>query len=130
MIIVDTDIMIDILRQYPNSLNWLATIDEEDIALPGFVVFELLMGCRNKQEQDIIEKKISNYRILWPSEEICDLALNIFYSYYLSHNISVFDALIGYIAVELNLPLYTFNEKHYSVISVLKTIRPYKKDVI
>ncbi len=127
MIILDTDIMIDVLRQYLPALNWLTTIDEEDIILPGFVVFELLMGFRNKQEQDIIEKKIANYKIIWPSEEICEEALKIFSSYHLSHNIGVFDVLIGYMAVDMNLPLYTFNEKHYSIIPILKTMQPYKK---
>ncbi len=30
-------------------------------------------------------------------------------------------------AVALNLPLYTFNQKHYAAIPKLKTVQPYEK---
>lgn len=52
MILLDTDVMTDLLRQYPPAMQWLDSLDEEEeIALPGFVVMELVQGCRSKQEQ-------------------------------------------------------------------------------
>lgn len=52
MILLDTDVMIDLLRQYPPPMRWLDALDEEEeIALPGFVVMELVQGCRSKREQ-------------------------------------------------------------------------------
>ena len=56
MVILDSDIMIDILRRYPSAINWLEALGEEEIALPGFVVMELLQGCRSKVEQDRVAK--------------------------------------------------------------------------
>lgn len=50
MIILDTDIMIDILRKFDNALKWLKSIGNEQIILPGFVMAELLQGCNNKIE--------------------------------------------------------------------------------
>ena len=47
--------------------------------------------------------------------------------YHLSHSIGLLDALIGLTAVAVNLPLYTFNQKHYSMIPNLHTIQPYEK---
>ncbi|HRQ40374.1 MAG TPA: hypothetical protein PLD25_20875 [Chloroflexota bacterium] len=42
--------MIDLLRQHPPAVAWLAGLGEEGISLPGFVVMELLQGCKNKSE--------------------------------------------------------------------------------
>ncbi|RME69579.1 MAG: type II toxin-antitoxin system VapC family toxin, partial [Chloroflexi bacterium] len=52
MILLDSDVMIDLLRQYPPAMKWFDTLeDEEEIVLSGYVVMELLQGCRNKLEQ-------------------------------------------------------------------------------
>jgi len=45
----------------------------------------------------------------------------------LSDNLGLLDALIGQTAVALNLPLCTFNRKHYSVIPNLTTFLPYNR---
>jgi predicted nucleic acid-binding protein len=127
MILLDTDIMIDILREYPPALIWIKSIPEDEIALPGFVIFELLQGCRNKKELESIKQKTSYYKLLWPSEDIYEKALDIFSSCHLSHNTGMLDVIIGHMTATMNLPLYTFNEKHYSVIPELKIIKPYKK---
>ena len=37
MLLVDTDVMIDLLRQYPPALTWLDSLGEEEIVLPGSV---------------------------------------------------------------------------------------------
>lgn len=50
MIVLDTDVMRDLLREYPPAVTWLESIGEEEVVLPGFVVMELIQGCRNKGE--------------------------------------------------------------------------------
>ena len=127
MILLDTDVMIDLLREYPPSVAWLEALGEEEIVLPGFVVMELIQGCRNLAEQEKMERALETYGVIWPSPETCDEALSVFAGYHLSHGLGVLDALIGQIAVTLDLPLYTFNQKHYAAIPDLKTVQPYKK---
>ena len=127
MILLDTDVVIDILRQHPPAMAWLDPIVKEKVILPGFVVMELIQGCRNKAEHENMERKLKNYDVVWPSVETCNVALSVFSRYHLSHGIGIFDALIGQMAVALNLPLYTFNQKHYYIISSLRTIQPYEK---
>ena len=52
MILLDSDIMIDLLRQFLPAIDWLDSLpDEEELILSGFVVMELIQGCRNKTEQ-------------------------------------------------------------------------------
>jgi len=65
MIILDTDVMIDLLREYPPALTWLESIGDEEIVLPGFVVMELIQGCRNKGEQERVKRELSAYCIEW-----------------------------------------------------------------
>ncbi len=128
MILLDSDIMIDLLRQFPQAVAWLDSLpDEEELVLPGFVVMELIQGCRNRTEQERIEKALAAYDVIWPSPEICDQALTVFAQYHLQHNLGILDALIGQTAVALNSPLHTFNQKHYAAVPNLKTAQPYKK---
>jgi tRNA(fMet)-specific endonuclease VapC len=127
VVILDTDVMIDFLSQYPPTMNWLDSLGEEEVTLPGFVVMELINGVKNKMEQRQLERKLEGYEIVWPTPEVCDEALSIFSRYHLSHGLGIFDVLIGQTAIALNLPLYTFNQKHYDIIPNLRTVQPYEK---
>ena len=127
MVFLDTDVMIDLLRQYTPAVAWLDSLGEEEVLLPGFVVMELIQGCRNRAEQDTVERELRAYGMIWPSLEMCDEALSVFARYHLSHGLGILDALIGQTAVALDVPLYTFNRKHYMSIPGLKTFQPYEK---
>ena len=128
MIILDSDVMIDILRQRSSAIAWLQSLGDEEIILPGFVAMELIQGCRDKTEQAKVEKTLAQCQIVWPSSEACAMALQLFSRYHLSHNIGLLDALIGQTAISLNLPLHTFNRKHYTVIPNLITVAPFAKN--
>lgn len=127
MIVLDTDVLVDILRKYPPAQDWLESLGNTILFLPGYVIMELIQGCRNKAEKDKIEKFIKKFQITWPSSETCNKALSIFSCYHLSHGLGLLDALIGQTSVSLNAPLCTFNQKHYAIIPNLETIQPYKK---
>jgi len=128
MIILDTDVMVDILRGYPPAVSWLESLGEQELGLPGFVVMELIRGCRNRREQRLLENALAEYTILWPTRRDCDAALQVFSKFYLTNNLGILDSLIGQTCVGLGSPLHTFNEKHYSVIPGLKTVRPYVRE--
>ena len=127
MILLDTDILIDLIRRYPPALVWLQSLGEEEVNMPGFVVMEIIQGCRSKAEQERTERELSEYAVVWPSEQTLVGALKVYTQYHLSHNLGILDALIGQTAVALDLPLHTFNQKHYAAIPNLKTIQPYTK---
>jgi predicted nucleic acid-binding protein len=127
MIILDSDIVIDFLRRHQPAIDWLITLGDEEIALPGYVVMELIQGCGNKTELRELKMFIADFEIVWPSAETCDKALVVFSEYNLSHNLGLLDALIGQTSIALDLPLHTFNQKHYAVIPGLMTIQPYQR---
>ena len=127
MKLLDTDVMIDILRGYPPAVQWLQSLDEkEELGIPGFVVMELMNGCGNKQEMNQLMKSIEGFRIYWPGEDDCNRAMAGFAQGHLSHNLGMLDAVIGECAIGLQVPLCTFNNKHYKTLNV--TIeQPYQK---
>jgi len=128
MILLDSDVMIDLLRQYPPAMRWFDALGEEvEIILPGYVVMELIQGCRNKIEQEQLQRILAPHGIAWPSPADCDEALDVFTQYHLSHNAGLLDVLIGQTAVALGVPLYTFNQKHYRFMTELQTVQPYGK---
>ena len=127
MVLLDTDVMIDILRGYPPALAWLRSLDDDVIALPGFVLMELIQGCRTKKEQQSLATELDAYKILWPNHSDCNDAVKLFTKYRLSHHIGIIDVLIGQLAIAFDLPIHTFNKKHYEPIPRLTTVQPYTK---
>lgn len=125
MILLDTDVAVDILRKYSPALAWLQGLGSAPLGFPGLVVMELIQGCRNKGEQQQVEQFCQPYSVSWPTEADCQRALQDFAAFHLSHNLGLLDSLIAHTAVGLNEPLATFNVKHYGAIASLITIQPY-----
>jgi predicted nucleic acid-binding protein len=128
MILLDSDVLIDLLRKYPPATAWFDALQEdEELAVSGYVVMELIQGCRNKAEQDRVQHALASYGVIWLSQTDCDRALDVFATYRLSHNAGLLDVLIGQTAVALGAPLHTFNQKHYGFIPGIQMFQPYTK---
>ncbi len=128
MILLDSDVLIDLLRRHPPAIRWFESLPrEERLVIPGFVVMELIQGCRNKTEQERLTRELAACGVAWPSPQDCGAALNVFAAHRLSHNAGLLDTLIGQTAVALGAPLHTFNQKHYSFIPGLQTLQPYAR---
>lgn len=125
--LVDTDILVDILRSYPPAVQWLESLGDEEIALPGFVVMELLGGEPDGGSLDRTRRVLEPYRVYWPTADDCDRALARFGEAHLSHGLSAFDALIAATAQSLRVPLHTFNTRHYRALPDLETVQPYRR---
>jgi len=125
MILLDSDVLIDLIRRHPPALTWLASLDTQPIGLVGFVGMELLQGCRNRTEQQRVQNLLQNYTLYWPTQADCGRAFTDYLDYHLSHNLGIMDSLIAETAVGLKAELATFNQKHYGVIRNLQAIQPY-----
>jgi predicted nucleic acid-binding protein len=126
MILLDSDVMIDLFREYSPAKIWFDSIENsETMALSGFVVMELIQGCNNKVQLEKLQRDLAFYETVWLEADNCEKALDMFAQYYLSHNAGLVDVLVEVTAVSLDVPLYTFNDKHYQFIPGLKTVQPY-----
>jgi predicted nucleic acid-binding protein len=127
MILLDTDVMVDVLRGYEPAIAWLTNISDSEIGIPGLVAMELIQGSQNAREQKRLEKALNVYPMFWAEPQDCDRALKSFAAHHLSHKIGLIDALIAETAISVDATLATYNVKHYSVIKELKTTQPYEK---
>jgi hypothetical protein len=126
MLLLDTDVMVDLLRGNPPAARWIRSRDpQETLAVVGLVVMELQQGCRNRQELNQLRRDLRGVELLWPTIADFERALDSFGEARLSHGTDLIDALIGECAVGLGLPLHTFNVRHFAGIPHLQTIQPY-----
>jgi predicted nucleic acid-binding protein len=125
VILLDTDVAVDILRGHPPAIAWLQGLGATPLGLPGLVVMELVQGCRNKSEQQRVEQFCQPYALYWPTDADCQRALRDFAAYHLSHSLGLLDALIAQTVIGQSGELATFNVKHYGVVAGLTTGQPY-----
>ncbi len=71
MILLDTDVAVDILRGHPPAVAWLQGLGSAPLGMPGLVVMELLQGCQNKTEQQRVEQFCKPFVLHWPAEADC-----------------------------------------------------------
>ncbi|MEA5552327.1 PIN domain-containing protein [Anabaena cylindrica UHCC 0172] len=124
MYVLDTDILIDILRGHQPAIAWFTTLKEIP-SIPGFVMMELIQNAQNKQQVNYVFKLVDPLPIIWPTESDCMRALSDFTNYHLSDGLGLLDALIAACAVGQDATLCTFNIKHYRVIPNLIITQPY-----
>jgi hypothetical protein len=120
MILADTCILIDYFKKDKIVEDKVNEIGFENIVLNSIVVMELLVGAKNKNELNSIKKKLNDFDILETNQEIMDRATSLIEQYSLSHGLKAADAIIGATVKYYNIPLYTYNKKHFQFIEDLK----------
>jgi len=124
MLLLDTDVLIDVQRGYPPALEWLASLEELP-SVPGLVVMELIQDALNTRQVRQALKLVSPLPVVWPTRTDCDRALSDFTAYHLSHRLGLLDSMIAACAIGLSADLCTFNLKHYQAVPGLTTTQPY-----
>jgi predicted nucleic acid-binding protein len=127
MILIDSDVLIDIVRDFPPAVQWLQSVAPDVIRIPGYVMMELIDGCHNKAQLRQLDQITTRMPVVWPSPASCTTAMFNFRALHLSHSLGLLDSLIAQTAVELALPLHTFNVKHFQHVPGLTTIQPYTR---
>jgi predicted nucleic acid-binding protein len=125
--LLDTDIVIDILREHPPAEAWFKTVAPGVVGLPGYVVMELYQNVQSNREMREVDGLIAPLPILWPLEADCSLALAEYRRLRLAHGIGILDSLIAATARSANAILCTFNVKHYRVLPWLNMLQPYRR---
>jgi predicted nucleic acid-binding protein len=124
VIILDSDVAIDILRSHPPAMQWVSAV-KDIVALPGFAVMELYQGCYNKQQRANLERELQRFLVVWPAESGLEEAVKVHASAHLTHSMGILDALIGATAKSFGLPIQSFSGKHFAGFPGLQVIEPY-----
>jgi predicted nucleic acid-binding protein len=128
MILLDTDVAVDLLRGRSAAVQWWSSLDPaEAVAAPGYVALELIDGCQNTADLTAVQRFLRPFRIIWLELQDGDRALDAYAHRRLANALDPLDILIAQTALRLNQPLHTFNQKHFKVIPHLHTIQPYTR---
>ncbi len=110
MLLIDTDVLIEAF----NDKKIVDSIKPFNPTVCTVVNIEAIQGSKSKQEIKKIEKFISdNFERVLNTREDLETALELVRRYSSSSGILLGDAIIGATAINRNLPLFTFNQRHF-----------------
>ena len=123
LIVLDTDILIDVSRNVAEAVNALQRImDEDEPAITIITQMELVVGCRNQRELRALEVFLKRFKILKLSEPVSEKAVELLHRYRLTHGLLLADSLIAASVLFHELPFLSKNQKHYRFIEGLKLL--------
>lgn len=127
-VIVDTDILIDVMRGVSDAVNCLKRLEQQSpratLVISVVTQMELMVGCQNKTELQKTENFLQSFPVLHIKETISGQAVQLLRQYRLSHGLLIPDALIAATALDCNGPLITKNQRDFRFIANLKLL-PY-----
>src|SRR5438067_6539628 len=88
MTLVDTDVMVDIRRGHPPALAWFDGLGAVP-GLPGFVLMELVAGCKTRKDMRTVKKQDSLFQNYWPTTTDCEQALELIMAKRFSNGLSL-----------------------------------------
>jgi predicted nucleic acid-binding protein len=121
-IIVDTSIIIDILRNVKASIDLIQKLSKENLLfISGITEAELFSGkdADNERKKEKILELLSYFQKINPNNEILQKAGEFRRKY----NVSLLDCIIAATAYYLNAEILTKNEKDFSKIEEVRLLR-------
>ena len=120
MILCDTNIIIEALKNNQFIVESIEEIGINNIAVSAVTVMELYYGARNKAELKMIKRNLSSIQIFHIVEEISITASELIERYAKSHGLQIPDALIAATSIIQNIQLYTSNTRDFNFIENIK----------
>lgn len=122
--LVDTSIIIDLIRGYPEAHLWLSGIDET-LGVSHFVWLEVIQGAQNKQKQASAMKILADFELIEITPADTQWTVQALATTRLAHNVDALDSLIASMSYRLQVPLYTRNMKHFTPLLDDLAQKPY-----
>jgi predicted nucleic acid-binding protein len=124
--LIETTILVDVLRDHSGAIEWVNSLPPQRRCVSVISYFELLAGCRDRREQQIVAREMRMYRLLLLTEQVSRTALSWYRRFSLSHGVGFLDTLIGATALHNGIILATVNNKHFEPLTGLQVERPYE----
>jgi predicted nucleic acid-binding protein len=120
MVIIDTNIIIELIKNNPKIKQDIQRIGIDQLAISAITAGELYFGAFNQTEMKRINKHLQNYFLLPLTQEVTSIFLELMHQYSLSHKPFIGDMLIAATALHNKLELFTLNVKDFRFIPKLK----------
>lgn len=127
-LLLDTDVLVDLLRRFPPAVRWAKDHASARLGIPVVVYLELLQGARHQADLDALCRYLTPYPVFHLESGDSTRALECFKEHRLSRGIGILDCLIAALVSRLGKPLCTFNTRHYGAIPHLLLQVPYSRD--
>ncbi len=123
--IVDSSILIDLLRKNSDAVMWKTTVSNLRLYITPIIWMEIVQAASDKQKRQQILKFLKQFPIVhsMPSDNLW--AMRQIARFSLGHGLHLSDALIASVAVRLNVPVYTLNVKHFTLLPSIQISTPY-----
>lgn len=121
---LDTDVVIDYLRQRPDAVAFVKGLQDRPI-ISVVTVGELYSGVREGEERVFLDALAVAFRVVPVTRSIAVQAGLYRRQYRKSHGVELADALIAATAEAMGAKLHTLNVKHYPMLAHVTV--PYRK---
>ncbi len=122
--LLDTNIIVDILRAHPPALAWYGQLTLQ-LGVTPIAMMEVIGGAGNKADLNRALQVLGPFQRVDLTSDDFTWAINEYTKYHLSHSVDMEDCLIASLNHRLQLPLYTGNLKHFTPLLGTLAQRPY-----
>lgn len=122
-VLVDTSVVVDILRNYPNAVDWLR--EQRGLGISRAAILELIQGARDKRSYRAVIQLVGQFEIVETTIEDLIWTTEQLPVYLYRYGVDAFDCMIAASSRRLGLPLYTRNLKHFVPILGASAVIPY-----
>lgn len=122
IILCDSNVMIDWINHRQKAIDDLQLLNGR-IAISIITEYEIIAGAGDLMMQKRLEKFLKNYIVILLDDKISALGIHLYKKYKLSHGLDMPDSLIAATAIELDLPLFTYNTKDFRYIPDIRLYR-------
>ena len=124
-VLLDSAIVVDLLRNYPPALQWRSTQARSVAGITPTVWMEVIHGALNKTAQERAVKALYQFEMIYLTQTDMEWAMKQQLAHHLKSGVGINDCLIAAPAYRLQLPLYTQNLKHFTPLLGALAQKPY-----
>jgi predicted nucleic acid-binding protein len=121
--LVDTAVVVDVLRGYAPAVSWLG--QQAELGVSVVVWMEIIEGATDRQSEHRAVHLLDRFERINVTVQDMDWSLHQLLRFHLSHGLDAMDCLIASSSFRLNIPLYTHNMKHFTPLIGPLSQKPY-----
>ena len=121
MIILDTNVLIEVLKNKVETISTLADL-QGPLFISTITSMELFYGARDKQEVKMLGRYLDKFEHVPIDERVSYCALELVRTFAKSHTLDIPDSLITATALTNQATVFTYNTKDFRFIPEIELL--------